>query len=54
LQGSVVKTEHDDNSDLYGHKVDERVLLFEGGEVPKSARKLIGLLGQYDNETPPK
>jgi hypothetical protein len=39
---------------LYGHKVDERVLLFEGGEVPKSARKLIGLLEKYDKEAPPK
>jgi len=54
LQGSVVKTERDDNTDLYGHKVDERVLLFEGGEIPKSARKLIGLLEKYDKEVPPK
>ena len=54
LQGSVVKTEKDDNSDLYGHKVDERVILFEGGVVPKSARKLINLLETYDKEAPPK
>ena len=51
LQGSVVKAEGDDNEDLYGHKVDARELLFEGGEIPKSARKLIGLLEEYDQET---
>ncbi len=50
LQGSVVKADRDDNKDLYGHKVDTRELLFEGGEIPKSARKLIHLLEQYDKE----
>jgi SH3 domain-containing YSC84-like protein 1 len=54
LQGSVVKTEGDDNTDLYGHKVDDRELLFEGGEIPKTARKLIGLLEKYDKEALPK
>ena len=54
LQGSVLKTERDDNTDLYGHKVDEREVLFEGGEIPKTARRLIGLLEKYDEEASSK
>ena len=37
-----------------GGEIDEGVLLFEGGEVPKSARKLIRLLEKYDTEGRPK
>jgi lipid-binding SYLF domain-containing protein len=51
LQGAVLKPSGDDNEDLYGKRIDYRETLFEGGDVPKSARKLIQVLEKYDAET---
>jgi lipid-binding SYLF domain-containing protein len=50
LQGAVLAPSGDDNEDLYGKRIDPREVLYEGGDIPKSARKLIKVLEQYDTK----
>jgi len=47
INGSVLKSEGDDNEDLYGKRVDPKVLLTQGGPVPVAAHRLIDLLTKY-------
>ena len=48
LNGSVLKPSEDDNEDLYGKKIDARVILYEGGEMPgESAKRLVDELNSY-------
>lgn len=47
IDGSVLKPDGDDNEDLYGKKVDPRLLLLQGGDYPSYSTELMDLLNQY-------
>jgi len=47
ISGSVLKPDHDDNEDLYGRRIKEKKVLFEGGPIPSASKELIRMLSQY-------
>jgi len=47
INGSVLKPSPDDNEDLYGTRVDPKVLLKEGGKIPTASKPLIEELHKY-------
>jgi lipid-binding SYLF domain-containing protein len=47
LEGATLRQDLDDNTTLYGRKVENRDIVSSGVAAPKSAAKLIGLLNWY-------
>ena len=47
LSGATLRNDEDANTELYGHKVDNKDLLNGGTARPAGAEKLIGLLDKY-------
>ena len=47
INGSVLKPDRDDNEDLYGHTINSKKLLLEGGPIPAAATNLVNLLAKY-------
>ena len=47
LEGATLREDLDDNATLYGKKLENRVIVTTHVRAPKSAARLLGLLGQY-------
>jgi lipid-binding SYLF domain-containing protein len=47
LEGATLRQDLDDNSTLYGKKLENRDIVTKGVRAPKAAAKLIALLNQY-------
>jgi lipid-binding SYLF domain-containing protein len=49
LQGATLRQDLDDNSSLYGKKIDNRQILTSKMRTPKAAARLIALLNKYSS-----
>ncbi|MBZ5636869.1 MAG: lipid-binding SYLF domain-containing protein [Acidobacteriia bacterium] len=47
LEGATLRQDLDDNSTLYGKKLENRDIVTKGVRAPKSAAKLIAMLNRY-------
>ena len=47
LEGATLRQDLDDNTTLYGKRLENRDIVTRGGRSPRSAAKLLGLLNQY-------
>lgn len=47
LEGATLREDLDDNAELYGSKLENRDIVTNGRNAPKSAAALIGLLDRY-------
>jgi lipid-binding SYLF domain-containing protein len=47
LEGATLREDLDDNTAIYGKKLENREIVTKGRKVPASAAKLIALLNKY-------
>src|SRR5882757_9086755 len=47
LEGATLRQDQDDNTKLYGQKLDNREIVTSGMAAPKSAARLLNLLNKY-------
>ncbi len=47
LQGATLRQDQDDNTKLYGRKLDNKAIVTSGMPAPKAAEKLLTLLNKY-------
>jgi lipid-binding SYLF domain-containing protein len=47
LQGATLRPDEDDNTELYGRKIDNRTIVTGNTTVPDAASKLISTLNRY-------
>ena len=47
LQGATLRQDQDDNTKLYGRKLENRAIVTSGIAAPKAAEKLLTLLNKY-------
>jgi len=47
LQGATLRQDQDDNTKLYGRKLENRAIVTSGMAAPKAAEKLLTLLNKY-------
>ena len=49
LQGATLREDLDDNQELYGRRLTNRQIIDGNTRLPKSAKRLIGLLNKYSS-----
>src|SRR3954466_5139525 len=47
LEGATLRQDQDDNTKLYGRKLENRAIVTSGMAAPKAAEKLLNLLNRY-------
>jgi lipid-binding SYLF domain-containing protein len=47
LEGATLQEDLDDNTAIYGHRLDNREIVSETRQAPQAVAKLVGLLNKY-------
>jgi lipid-binding SYLF domain-containing protein len=47
LEGATLRQDQDDNTTLYGKKMDNREIVTSGIRAPRAAERLLGMLNKY-------